>query len=424
MPSDKNHAPNNYFRNVLIDGTKPFLYRSGVESLLGISGDITPKPTLSSGSIPVGFTYMSQPPGNYLSPVPYPRTEDQALSPLHGGGVSSSPNKFSEISQVDAPATKMNSDKTNSLESVSGGEPIPQPHECSGDPTSRFTVIPRNFRKFFGNESEKLLDRGQEYPHRIESRKEIPEKNDSQKKTEPGSGCEDTSINPTKITKEEKPHLQRTSLEIPGSSEAKQSFPALMTPIKSITPLGMETTKNGVVKIDSTKADTVLSSTRKLLLNKGRDIQTDTNSPSLNGVENNAVKRLKASGNSYITKKTPQLQQKTKHFSINSESKDDSFNDEPVHVRFQRHGIHTVNRSNMNTQNKVDQLRHAVHELATKISSKQTKMDQERHQRVTTQSPRPIEKVVVIKQTAGRGRTPRAFWERSYLGHFHLMNLR
>ncbi len=426
MPSDKNHAPDSYFRNVLLDGTKPFLYRSGVESLLGISGDISPKPTLSSGSIPVGFTYMSQLLGNNLSPVPYPRTEDQPLSPLHGGGVSSSLNKFSEINQVDAPATEINSDKTNSLESAPGGAPIPQPNECSGDLTSRFKVIPRKSGNLFGDESEKLLDRNQEYSHRIESRKEISEKKGSQKKTEPGSGREDTSINPTEITKEEKPHLKRASLEIPGSSEVKQSFPTLMTPGKSITPLGMETTKKGVVKIDSTKADTVLSSTRKLLLNNGRAIQTDTNSPSINGAENSTVKSLKASGNSYITKKKPQLQQKTRHFSINSESEDDSFNDEPTHVRFQRHGINTVNRSNMNTQNKVDQLRHAVHELASKVSSRQIKIDQEnqQHQSVTTQPPQTIEKVVVIRHAAGQVRTPHAFWERSYLGHFHLLNLR
>lgn len=422
MQSDKNHAPDSYFRNVLLDGTKPFLYRSGVESLLGLSGDIALKPTLYSGSIPVGFTYMSQPPGNNLSPVPYPRTEDQPLSPLHGGGVSSSTNKFSEISQVDAPVTKINNEKSNVLESASGGEPITQlSDKCFGDPTSRFKVIPRNSRKFSGDDSEKLLDRNQEYFYLIESRKEIPEKKGSQKRTEPGSEREDASTSPTEITKEEKSHLQRTSVEIPGSSEEKQSFPALTTSSKSETSLGIENTKKGVLKRDSIKANISMSSTRKLLLNK----ETDTNSPSISGIANRSVENLKAVENPYITKKKPQFQQKTRHFSASSESEDDSFNNEPAHVRFQRHGMNTVNRSNMKTQNKVDQLRHAVHELASKVSSRQIKIDQENQQQpVTTQPPQPIEKVVVIRRTAGQGRTPRAFWERSYLGHFHLMNLR
>ena len=57
MQSDTPLMPTGYLRNVLLDGAKPFLYRSGVRSLLGIPDSGGSEIAFSHTMPPIGFTY-------------------------------------------------------------------------------------------------------------------------------------------------------------------------------------------------------------------------------------------------------------------------------------------------------------------------------------------------------------------------------
>jgi hypothetical protein len=92
----------------------------------------------------------------------------------------------------------------------------------------------------------------------------------------------------------------------------------------------------------------------------------------------------------------------------------------------------TVNsRSNENAVERIEQLRYVVKELAPKISLCETidgtatiEDHKQRHGWMEQTQSQPIQKIVVFKQLPHQIKTPCAFWERSYLGRFRLRLLR
>ncbi len=60
MPSSVPGIPGSYLRNILADGVKPFHYRSGVRSLLGVPETDTGRFTFQPSLPPVGFRYIQQ----------------------------------------------------------------------------------------------------------------------------------------------------------------------------------------------------------------------------------------------------------------------------------------------------------------------------------------------------------------------------
>src|SRR5205823_1775624 len=58
MQSETPYRPTSYLRDVLLDGAKPFLYRSGVRSLLGVPGSEDGEVVFSTMP-PVGFAYAN-----------------------------------------------------------------------------------------------------------------------------------------------------------------------------------------------------------------------------------------------------------------------------------------------------------------------------------------------------------------------------
>jgi hypothetical protein len=73
----------------------------------------------------------------------------------------------------------------------------------------------------------------------------------------------------------------------------------------------------------------------------------------------------------------------------------------------------------------VEQLQRVVRELAAQVASWQTRTPQEsQRQQTEQQPPRRVERVVIIKQAAQHSGPPRAFWERSYLGHWSWRTMR
>jgi hypothetical protein len=73
----------------------------------------------------------------------------------------------------------------------------------------------------------------------------------------------------------------------------------------------------------------------------------------------------------------------------------------------------------------IEQWQRAVRELTAKVASWQTQIPHESQRQQTEQKPpRRAERVVIIKQAAQRSEPPRAFWERSYLGHLSWRTMR
>jgi hypothetical protein len=73
----------------------------------------------------------------------------------------------------------------------------------------------------------------------------------------------------------------------------------------------------------------------------------------------------------------------------------------------------------------IEQLQRTVRELAAQVASWQTRTAHEsQHQQTEQQPPRRVERVVIIKQAAQPSGPPRAFWERSYLGHLSWRTMR
>jgi hypothetical protein len=73
----------------------------------------------------------------------------------------------------------------------------------------------------------------------------------------------------------------------------------------------------------------------------------------------------------------------------------------------------------------IEQLQRMVRELAAQVAAWQTRTAHEsQRQQIEQQAPRRAERVVIIKQAAQRSGPPRAFWERSYLGHLSWRTLR
>jgi hypothetical protein len=73
----------------------------------------------------------------------------------------------------------------------------------------------------------------------------------------------------------------------------------------------------------------------------------------------------------------------------------------------------------------IEQLQRTVRELAAQVASWQTRTPPaSQRQQTEQQPPRRAERVVIIKQAAQHSGPPRAFWERSYLGHLSWRTMR
>jgi hypothetical protein len=73
----------------------------------------------------------------------------------------------------------------------------------------------------------------------------------------------------------------------------------------------------------------------------------------------------------------------------------------------------------------IEQLQCMVRELAAQVASWQTRTAHEsQRQQTEQQTPRRAERVVIIKPSAQHSGPPRAFWERSYLGHLSWRTMR
>ena len=447
MRSDKGQAPSGYLHSVLADGAKPFRYRSGVRSLLGIpdseGGDLAFSPTLP----PVGFRYefRGEP---YLPPQHPPRAATRLASNSEPAvGLEGSQNVALEDIQVDAPIERAGIEISSAFE------------------TSQQPIL----EKVTGQNEVLIKDPSRERGVTVESRQDEVFGEPTAKSEKPGTGVEGAGI------------------EIPGISERSQSFPALSPAKQGDTPAhkaeGQPQTEVAPASSLRDLVGTSRPETEETQLARGwlrrehsaerfvtrppvykrsgdrprsklhASIQQE-NAPANNAVPTSthaserlqkaeqAEERLVTTPSLRRTRPTTvevkvdggEVETAQKHefpprmaqlFVDPEESRQDKLNQILGVSAPQSVCPSIVNRSNTEAADRIEQLRQAVHHLSAKVASQPARSIYEAEQQQPQQTPPPlVEPIVIIKRSSSRARTPCAFWERSYMGRFHLRSLR
>lgn len=447
MRSDKGQAPSGYLHSVLADGAKPFRYRSGVRSLLGMpdreGGNLVFSPTLP----PVGFRYEFRG-ESYLPPQHPPHEATRSTSNSEPPvGLKGSQDVALENIQLDAPIER-------------AGIEFSSAFETSQQPT---------LEKGTGQNEVLIKDSSRQCGVMVESRQEEVFGEPSTKSEKPGTGVEGAGI------------------EIPGISERSQSFPALSPakqgdtrtqktegrPQTEVAPANSLRNLVGTSRPETEETQLARgglrrehsaerSVTRPPIYKRSGDrprsklhasIQKE-NAPTTNTVPTSthvserlqkaeqaeerlvttpslrrtrpATVEVKVDGREVATAQKHEFPPRMAQLFVDpEESRQDKLNQilgvsapQSVHPNI-------VNRSNTEAADRIEQLRQAVHHLSAKVASQPARSIYEPEQQQPQQTPPPpVEPVVIIKRSSSRARIPCAFWERSYLCHFHLRTLR
>lgn len=393
MRSDTQLAPNSYLHSVLMDGAKPFLYRSSVRSLLGIpdsdGGTLVFSPTLP----PVGFTYansqfMGEP---YILPHPI----DQSIrSAFHMRGV----------------------------EPESSEETIPQNIQHDIPPLVGATSVPHSggfqARDAAARWSATLPESSQ---HSV---------------TTPASKPERSSVEPSEMLAQPGIISEQTTIHIPGASEGGQYSPALSLSEQG-EPLSRKAeerypyllspadTRQGLIeKSLSARKESEPASTPEInaahvserLLQAGVARRVAVR-PSTGTAETTAIGDM-ARGDVAIKYASPS----TSRTSLSPDARQKSTIN-PVSGTPNQTDLRTDNRSGRGAADRIEQLRNAVYELVAKTSSRRepTRDEAQPQQQLT---PPPVQQVVLVRRPPNQARILHAFWERSYLGRARARILR
>lgn len=392
MQSDRQQTLNSYLKNIVADGSKPFRYRSGVRSLLGIpdseGGDLALSPILP----PAAFRYTHHPFMGEPYATHYSSYESGRSCSEQGGALESKEREI-EIPHVSAKSRH---------HSVNRG--VVRDRVLTGNAIRQSAAIPKS------KQEEVLTER---------------------------------------VEKMEKPDafVESAKIEIPGASERKTSFFSLSRK-EGLTPLGNteNQAQKEMLQTDSGKnffresfseakenaqtvnpASTAKSSLEmlrrtKIIKEKPAIIPSPemTKHEELEEVTTVIAKANKAEKNEFsrgIVRHSAGGSVKSRKF-----RPDQTLAPSPS----QNLGPAFTNRSNRDAAGKIDQLRHAVHKLTSKISSQTARTDHKPKQQGPQKTIHPPARQVVIikKQSSRQARIPCAFWERSYLCNFHLRTLR
>jgi len=381
MQSNRQQTLNSYLKNIMADGAKPFRYRSGVRSLLGIpdseGGDLALSPILP----PAAFRYthhqfMGEPYATHYSSYESGRPGSCSEQ---GGALEGYEAIHREYIRHKIPVKETETgiphvSEKSRHDSVNRG--IVRDSVLIGDTTRHSAAMPES-------KQEEVL-------------------------TDP-------------VEKREKPDavIESARIEIPGASERKTSFFSLSQE-KGLTPLGK--TENRAQK-EMLQTDSGKNSVRESFSEAKEDAQTfNPASTAKSSLE--MLRRTK------IIKEKPAIipfPRMTKNEELEEVTTVTAEANKAEKNEFSR-GIvrHPAAGPVRDAAGKIDQLRHAVHELTSKVSSQPARTDHgPKQQQPQKTIPSPAQQVIIIKKQSSRQATiPCAFWERSYLCHFHLRTLR
>ena len=408
MQSDRQQTLDSYLKNIIADGSKPFRYRSGVRSLLGIPNSEGGNLTLSPILPPAAFRYTH----HLFMGEPYATHH----SSYESGRSGSCSEQGSALEGYQAIHREYIQDKIPVKERKTG---IPHVSEKSRHDSVNRGVVRDS--ALIGNATQSAA---------------MPESKQKEVLTEP-------------VEKREKPDaaIESARIEIPGASERKTSFFPLSQK-EGLTPPG-KTEKR--VQKEMLQTGSGKNSVRESFPEAKKDAQTvnpaSTAKSSLEMLRRTEIIKEKPAiiPSPGITKHE-ELEEVTTVTAEANKAEKNEFSEGIVRhpaggsVKSRKFrpdqtlapspsqdlGLAFTNRSNRDAAGKIDQLRHTVHKLTSKISSQTAKTDHKPKQQGPQKTIQPPARQVIIikKQSSRQARIPCAFWERSYLCHFHLKTLR
>ena len=381
MRSGKPKPQSSYLFSVLADGAKPFLFRSGVCSLLGIPEDERAKSVSRRTLPPVGFRYINNP--FYYQMWSSPESSETFASE------NISFQKLDDRKQAE------NFDITSNRQDRFAE----QSYKPIDDGEQQFSAVARPNHKAVApelSENDKSLDKK------------------------------------TKIVR----------MEIPDISEKKETFPALLNSVERNVRLS-DAEDQAQQQVYSADLSLNISNESFQEQKKIFEIKNKTNfaKASLSQQKAEPEKKLVAvepSGkhsqrsvneNMAVRKNEQIIPENNTSLATPSSSFSCEAAAKPYYLRkssISGHpGINSVSRSSRKAAETIEHLRHAVHKLSNKVSVQQNKSELEPKQKKSVQTPpSSSQPIFIIKQGGQQPRTPCAFWERRYMGRFHLRPLR
>jgi len=257
-------------------------------------------------------------------------------------------------------------------------------------------------------------------PEVLPSQQDLPKQTVDQHHSRPESKPESVAVEETQNvgTKDVVPEVERSNMEIPGVSERSPTFPASSLANEVAPPSdGTEDRSSWQDSVGPSESASPLTATNSLAW--GREMGNKETQGKGAGEQGG---RIAEEG---VSKEESELKPNMPMSAL-------SRSPLSSHSASQPFGTEAVSRSNRDTAETIEQLRHALQELNSKVASQQEKMNGEGRVREagTRQQPPeqppspPPQTVVIIKRSSHPERTPRAFWERSYLSRFHRRPLR
>lgn len=381
MRSGKPKPQSSYLFSVLADGTKPFRFRSGVCSLLGFPEDERAK-SVSLRTLPlVDFRYINNP--FYYQMWSSPESSETFAS------------KNISFQELDDRKQAENFDITSNRQDRFAG----QSYKAIDDGGQHFSAAARPNHQAVA-------------PELSENDKSVDKK--------------------TKIAR----------MEIPGISEKKETFPALLNSVERNLRLSKaeDQAQQQVYSADLSLnvSNESFQEQKKIfeIKNKPNFAKVSLSQqkaepkkklvavePSGKHSQRSVNEKITVRGNEQIIPENNKvLDTPSSTFSREATTK-------PYYIRktsISGHpGINSVSRSSRKAAETIEHLRHAVHKFSNKVSGQQNKSELEPKQQNFVQTPpSSSQPIFIIKQGGQQSRTPCAFWERSYLGRFHLRVLR
>lgn len=391
MQADKPYISSTYLYSILTDGARPFLYRSGVRLLLGVT-DMDKNSLAFPPSMPAaGFRYANYP----FTREPFNIT--QYLPPMLNE-TESSQDIIGENIQQTIPSASVTIN--NIHEGTSQKKEINQNNALIKKISQEIETIPASKQeKVSLKPVDKLVkSAGDSEGARIE----IPGVSGSRQKF---SLLSESKKNDTLSNKHKEqcqkdvspPDLQR-NIFMASVYETQEGKPLINSAINMV-----DSPEKLQIKVSGKKAPIANHSLQRENLITG---------------EVNAVRSESEHGSMH--KSSP----KRENISVASKEKyktqPDQTADASEHLDLEISG-----KTNKNASDRIEQLRNAVHELSSKKAEQQTRTHNETQTFRAEQTPLPpVQPVVIVRRPSTQTRIPCAFWERSYMGRFRLRTLR
>jgi hypothetical protein len=240
--------------------------------------------------------------------------------------------------------------------------------------------------------------------------------------TAPGSKKEEVSPGQNERFKKADTYIEKTGIEIPGTSENGQHFAGLSPLIKG-GPLPDRSGGPYQQKFSSVEKGENLAA-KSISQPQGKESV-------INSMINTVYASKKFKGEVAV-RKSPvnnSTAKRTEKPMADGLGQVESILKTPVNHKFssvtQSEVTDSFKTIDTSPLNRIEQLRHALGELASKLSSQKAESNKkENPQQSEQKSAPPAQQVVIVKGSQNRTKRPCAFWERSYLGRFHLRTLR